>query len=486
MSAENPLALKQALSIEKSAPGRRAARFTPAAKKPSAYLPSAYLRKSKPRLPELSEFDVVRHYSNLARLNFSLDTHFYPLGSCTMKYNPKSNEEIASLPAFASAHPQAPDTVVQGTLEFMHGLEKMLCAMTGLDAFTLQPAAGAHGEWTGILAARAYHLSRGDNSRTEIVVPDSAHGTNPASAAMGGFSVITVKSGADGRVDPEELRKYVGPKTAMVMLTIPNTVGLFEKNLPAISEIVHKAGALLYMDGANYNALIGLARPADFGVDIMHLNLHKSFSTPHGGGGPGSGPVGVRKALEPFLPSPRVVFKDGKYALADNGPQSIGRVKSFAANTGVLLKAYCYLLQHSAVTLREIAENAIINANYVRVKLQDKFPAHFNTPCMHECVLTTDSAKLGGIKTMDVAKRLLDKGFYAPTIYFPLIVPEAMMVEPTETESKAALDAFIQAMSEIYEEARREPELLKTAPHNLPVRRLDEVGAARTPNLRWN
>ncbi|HOX23809.1 MAG TPA: aminomethyl-transferring glycine dehydrogenase subunit GcvPB, partial [Elusimicrobiales bacterium] len=313
MPAENPLTLNQALSIEKTAPGRRAARFERAKKAPSAYLPQALLRKSRPRLPELSEFDVVRHYSNLARLNFSLDTHFYPLGSCTMKYNPKCNEEAAALPAFTSAHPQAPDAAVQGTLGFMYELEKILCAITGLDAFTLQPAAGAHGEWTGILAARAYHLSRGQKDRTEIVVPDSAHGTNPASAAMGGFTVITVKSGQDGRVDPGELKKYLGPKTAMVMLTVPNTVGLFEKDIAKISDMVHEAGALLYMDGANFNALIGLARPADFGVDVLHLNLHKSFSTPHGGGGPGSGPVGVRKALEPFLPSPRVALKDGKY-----------------------------------------------------------------------------------------------------------------------------------------------------------------------------
>ncbi|NLO92302.1 MAG: aminomethyl-transferring glycine dehydrogenase subunit GcvPB [Elusimicrobia bacterium] len=486
MSAENPLTPKQQLTIEKSAPGRRAARFDRAQKPASAYLPASCLRKSAPRLPELSEFDVVRHYSNLARLNFSLDTHFYPLGSCTMKYNPKCNEEAASMPGFASAHPQAPDSAVQGTLRFLYELESMLCALTGLDAFTLQPAAGAHGEFVGIMLARAYHLSRGDKGRTEIVVPDSAHGTNPASASMGGFSVVTVKSGADGRVHPEELRKYVGPKTAMVMLTIPNTAGLFEKDIEKISAIVHEAGALLYMDGANFNALIGLVRPADLGVDLMHLNLHKTFSTPHGGGGPGSGPVGVRKHLIPFLPSPRVALKDGKYSLEDAGPQSIGRVKSFAANTGVALKAFCYLLQHSAQSLREISESAIISANYLRVKLKAMFPSHFDTYCMHECVLSTVPEKLGGVKTMDVAKRLLDKGFYAPTVYFPLIVPEALMIEPTETESKAALDSFVQAMTEIYQEAQKDPELLKSAPHNLPVRRLDEVGAARTPNLRWN
>ncbi len=473
------------LSMEKSVPGRRGVRMPAPSKPAAAWLPETALRQTPPRLPEMGELEVVRHYTRLSRLNFSLDTHFYPLGSCTMKYNPRINEEIAGLDGFAQAHPGAPDGAVQGTLEILHRLERLLCELTGLAAFTLQPAAGAHGEFTGIRIAAAWHRSRRDRARTEIVVPDSAHGTNPASAVAAGFTVRTIPSGPDGRVDVAALKAALGPRTALVMLTVPNTLGLFETNIREIADAVHAAGALLYMDGANFNALMGLAKPADFGVDILHLNLHKSFSTPHGGGGPGAGPVGVAAALEPFLPLPRVVEKNGAYALKIRGGKSIGRMRSHLGNTGVLVRAYAYLRAHDAAALRRIAENAILNANYLRVKLRDLFPAAIDEPCMHECVLRTDPEALNGVKTLDVAKRLLDHGFHAPTIYFPLIVHEALMIEPTETETRETLDAFVDALRAIHAEARSDPERVKTAPHTLPVRRLDELAAARNPNLSW-
>ena len=473
------------LSIEKSVPGRRGVRFAKASKPASAWLPAGSLRRTPPRLPEMGEFEVVRHYTRLSRLNFCLDTHLYPLGSCTMKYNPRANEEIAALDGFAGVHPAAPDAAAQGTLEVLYRLEKLLCGLTGLAAFTLQPAAGAHGEFTGILIASAYHRSRKDRKRTEILVSDSSHGTNPASAALGGFAVRTVASRPDGRLDLAALQAALGPQTAAVMLTVPNTLGLFETQIREIADAAHAAGALLYMDGANFNALLGLAKPADFGVDILHLNLHKSFSTPHGGGGPGSGPVGVAAALEKFLPVPRVAERDGKYVLKTNIPGSIGRMRSFAGNVAVAIKAYAYLRGHDGQTLRSIAENAILNANYARAKLKDLFPAAVDEPCMHECVLRTEPEKLNGIKTLDVAKRLLDHGFYAPTIYFPLIVHEAIMIEPTETETKENLDAFVAALRAIHAEALADPERVHAAPHGLPVKRLDELGAARAPNVAW-
>ena len=473
------------LSIEKSVPGRRGVRFARPSQPASAWLPESALRRAPPRLPELSEFDVVRHYTRLSRLNYCLDTHLYPLGSCTMKYNPRANEEIAALDGFAATHPAAPDAAAQGTLEVLWRLEKMLCALTGLAAFTLQPAAGAHGEFTGILIAAAYHRSRRDRKRTEILVADSSHGTNPASAALGGFAVKTVASRPDGRLDLDALKAALGPHTAMVMLTVPNTLGLFERQIREIAAAAHAAGALLYMDGANFNALMGLAKPADFGVDVLHLNLHKSFSPPHGGGGPGSGPVGVAAALEKFLPVPRVTEKNGKFALKANVRGSIGRVRSWAGNVGVALKAYAYLRGHDAAGLRSIAENAILNANYARAKLKDLFPPAVDEACMHECVLRTEPEKLNGIKTLDVAKRLLDFGFYAPTIYFPLIVHEALMIEPTETESKETLDAFVEALRAIHAEALADPARVHAAPHELPVKRLDELAAARSPNVAW-
>lgn len=476
---------REKLSIEKSVPGRRGVRVLPASRPAADWLPERALRQHPPRLPEMSEFDVVRHYTRLSRLNFSLDTHFYPLGSCTMKYNPRVNEAIAALDGFTAAHPLAPTRALQGTLEMAWRLEQMLCELTGLAAFTLQPAAGAQGELTGILLASAWHRSRRDHRRTEILVADSSHGTNPASATMGGFAVNTVASGADGRVDLAAIRAALGPQTALVMLTVPNTLGLFETTICEIAHAVHEAGALLYLDGANYNALMGLVRPADIGADILHFNVHKSFSTPHGGGGPGAGPVGVAAHLVPFLPLPRVIETNGRYILKSSARKSIGRMRTCLGNVAVLLRGYAYLRSHDAVALRGIAEDAILNANYVRVKLSDLYPAAIDEPCMHECVLQTNPEQMRGVKTLDVAKRLLDYGFHAPTIYFPLIVPEALMIEPTETESRETLDAFVAAMRAIHAEAMTDPEQVQTAPHHLPVRRLDELAAARNPTVAW-
>ena len=473
------------LSIEKSVPGRRALRFEKAEKAANAYLPTQFLRKKAPRLPEMSELDIVRHFTNLSRQNYCLDSHFYPLGSCTMKYNPKAYDVLSNLDGFASLHPFAPQVAAQGTLELLYNLQELLKEITGLACFTLQPAAGAHGELTGILTAKAYFQAKGQHQRTEVIVPDTAHGTNPATSHMAGYQVVNIKSGADGCVDKEALQKALSDKTAVVMLTIPNTVGLFEKDICEIADMVHKAGALLYMDGANFNALIGVAKPASFGVDMMHLNLHKTFAAPHGGGGPGSGPVGVAAHLAEFLPKPLVEKKDGLFVFNENMPHSLGKMKTFYGNLAVCLRAYCFLRQYDADTLRQVAQQAVLNANYVRVALKEYFPAFFDRVCMHECVLTLQKEKMNGIRTADIAKRLLDYGFYAPTIYFPLIVPEAMMIEPTETENKESLDRFIEAMKSIFQEIVQNPALVHDAPHQQPVGRIDEVSAAREPNLHW-
>lgn len=475
---------QNALSIEKSVAGRRGIRFekTTAA---AEILPPEYLRQNAPRLPEMSELDTVRHFTNLSRQNYCLDSHFYPLGSCTMKYNPKAYDTLSGLDKFAALHPFVSPVLAQGTLELLYNLQELLKEITGLASFTLQPAAGAHGELTGILTAKAYFQARGEVQRTEVIVPDTAHGTNPATSHMAGYQVINIKSGADGCVDKEALQKALSEKTAVVMLTVPNTVGLFEKDICEIADMVHKAGALLYMDGANFNALIGVAKPASFGIDMMHLNLHKTFAAPHGGGGPGSGPVGVAEHLAVFLPKPVIEKQGNLFVLNDNFPQSLGKMKAFYGNIAVCIRAYCFLRQYDGKTLPFVAEQAVLNANYVRVLLKDHFPAFFDVPCMHECVLTLQKEKMNGIRTADIAKRLLDYGFYAPTIYFPLIVPEAMMIEPTETENKEMLDLFVCALKAIFEEIVQNPQQVHDAPHTQPVKRIDEVSAAREPNLHW-
>jgi len=478
--------LDNGLSIEKSSPGRRALKFKGRLKHSAAPIPETLRRKTAPRLAELSEFDVVRHFTRLSKINFSIDSHFYPLGSCTMKYNPRINEDIAALDGFAGLHPMAPDEAAQGTLECLYNLQNLLCELCGMEAITLQPAAGAHGEFTGLMAAKAYFAHKNQKDRVEIIVPDSAHGTNPASAAMLGFSPININSGPDGRVNLEVLKRHLGPKTAVVMLTIPNTLGIFESDIETISKMSREAGALVYMDGANFNAMIGMIKPGELGVDIMHLNMHKTFSTPHGGGGPGAGAIAVKKHLDAYLPVPVIKKEGNRYSADFNRPLSVGKVKAFFGNTGVLLKAYAYLLMHSSRELGEISENAIINANYVKALLKDYFPSHSKDYCMHECVLAPSPEMLAkGIRTLDVAKRLLDYGFHAPTIYFPHIAHEAIMIEPTETETRETVEEFAAAMKKISAEALSDPQKLKDAPHTMPVKRLDEVQAARQPNLRW-
>ncbi|HAF95301.1 MAG: glycine dehydrogenase (aminomethyl-transferring) [Elusimicrobia bacterium GWF2_52_66] len=483
---EDITTLDNRLSIEKSSPGRRALKFKGRLKHSAPPIPENLRRKTAPRLAELSEFDVVRHFTRLSKINFSLDSHFYPLGSCTMKYNPRVNEDIAALDGFTGLHPMAPDEAAQGTLECLYNLQTLLCELCGMEAITLQPAAGAHGEFAGLMAAKAYFAHKNQKDRVEVIVPDSAHGTNPASAAMLGFSSINIDSGPDGRVDLEVLKRHLGPKTAVVMLTIPNTLGIFESGIETISKMVHEAGALVYMDGANFNAMIGMIKPGELGVDIMHLNMHKTFSTPHGGGGPGAGAIAVKKYLDAYLPVP-VIKKEGNRYCADfNRPLSIGKVKAFFGNTGVLLKAYAYLLMHSPRELGEISENAIINANYAKALLKDYYPSHSKDHCMHECVLAPSPEMMAKeITTLDVAKRLLDYGFHAPTIYFPHIAHEAIMIEPTETETRETVEEFASAMKKISAEALNNPQKLKDAPQTMPVKRLDEVQAARQPNLRW-
>jgi glycine dehydrogenase subunit 2 len=472
------------LSIEKSKDGKRGVHFKRSIEE-KLDIDEKYLRKTTPKLPQMSEFDVVRHFTRLSKLNFSIDTHFYPLGSCTMKYNPKINEETSSLEGFSKLHPYSLEECAQGILEIFYDAKERFCKICGMDDGTLWPSAGAHSELCGILIARKYFELKKED-RDEIIVPDSAHGTNPATASMAGFKTINMKSNSDGEIDIETLKKTLNPKTAVLMLTLPNTLGVFESKIEEIVKLCHDNGTLVYMDGANMNALIGIVKPGDFDVDIMHLNLHKTFSTPHGGGGPGSGAILVKKHLSEFLPIP-IVEKDGeKYILNEKKPNTIGRIKSEFTNTAVLLRAYTYLLMHGPKEFKEISENAIINANYIKSKLEKIYPAYSKKYCMHECVLTPPKEILEkGIKTLDIAKRLLDYGFHAPTIYFPLIVHEAIMIEPTETENKETLDSFIEAMIKIYKEAKENPDTLKNAPHTMPVKRIDEVKAAREPNLRW-
>jgi len=475
------------LSFEKSRPGRRGARLPQTrlcGKKGAGLLPAALLRQKPAALPELTEPEVVRHFVILSKKNFSIDTHFYPLGSCTMKYNPKVNEWAAALPEFAQAHPLAPEETVQGWLRIFYELEQDLKAITGMDQFTLQPAAGAQGELCGMMMVRACHAARGESNRRKVLVPDSSHGTNPATAALLGYRVVEIKSNARGRVDLEVLRSAVDRETACLMLTNPNTLGLFEDEIMQIKEIVHRAGALLYYDGANFNALLGIARPGDMGFDVMHLNLHKTFSTPHGGGGPGSGPVGVKEKLIPFLPVPLVEKKGGRYSLNSNRRESIGRLKLFHGQAGMILRAFVYIRTLGRAGLKQVSEDAILNANYLREKLKNVFPAAVDEACMHEFVLSAKTSN-AEIHALDIGKRLLDYGIHAPTVHFPLVVPEALMIEPTETESKDTLDRFAEALKQIKGEAEKNPDLVKNAPHSLPIRRPDEVLAARKPILTY-
>jgi glycine dehydrogenase subunit 2 len=471
------------LLCELSVAGRRAIRF-PDADVPLTELPSGLVRDNLP-LPELYELDVVRHFTRLSQLNHSIDTGFYPLGSCTMKYNPKVNEDMARLPGFAHIHPLQPIETVQGALVLMYELQEYLKEIGGFAAVTLQPAAGAHGELTGVLVMRAYHQHRGEAQRTKILIPDSAHGTNPATSAMSGMRVVLIPSDARGNVDLEALRAQCDENLAGLMLTNPNTLGLFDENVEEITRLVHEAGGLVYGDGANMNALLGIARPGDLGIDVMHYNLHKTFSTPHGGGGPGSGPVGVVAALADFLPAPLVdILEPGDeetpplYGYVT--PQhTIGRVKAFWGQFGMFVRAYTYIRMHGAQGLRQISEYAVLNANYLMSLLKDVYYLPYDRTCMHEFVVEGRWSHAPDIHALDIAKRLMDYNFHPPTNYFPLIVHEALMIEPTETESKQVLDSFADAMLKIAEEARTDPELLHSAPHNTPVGRVDEVKAAK-------
>lgn len=477
------------LIFEHSHPGRaNAAQF--AAKEHASDIPDELRRTSRPLLPEVSELDAVRHYTRLSQQNFSIDTHFYPLGSCTMKYNPRAANALAMLPGFLNRHPLAPDASGQGLLACLWDLQEMLAEVTGMAAVSLTPMAGAQGELAGIAMIHAYHAARGDTARSEIIVPDAAHGTNPATATMCGYAIREIPTNANGDVDLEALKAACGPQTAGLMLTNPSTLGVFERNIGEIARIMHQAGGLLYYDGANLNAILGKVKPGDMGFDVIHMNLHKTFSTPHGGGGPGAGAVGVSKRLEPFLPVPVVAHEGDHYRwLTENDrPQSIGRLSAFMGNTGVLLRAYVYARMLGSTGMQRVAEFSALNANYLMVRLREAgFELAFPTRrASHEFVVTLQKLKEEtGVSAMDVAKRLLDKGFHAPTAYFPLLVPECLLIEPTETEAKETLDAFVEAMREIMEEAHTAPELLRTAPHTMPVRRLDDVKAAREPDLAW-
>jgi glycine dehydrogenase subunit 2 len=491
--------MTEPLSFEKSRPHALAPRLPDAdvsAAAPSTVLPAEFLRQKPPGLPRLSEPEIMRHYSRLASLNYSISEQFYPLGSCTMKYNPVVNEAAAALPGFAALHPYQDEDTVQGALELMWRLEQALCAVVGVDRVTLQPAAGAHGEWTALRMIKAYQHSRGE-ARSEVLVPDSAHGTNPASAALSGFQVVEVKSGPDGRLHLADLESKLSPRTAALMLTNPNTLGLFEREILDIAELVHSVGAMLYYDGANLNAFMGICRPGDMGFDAVHMNLHKTFTTPHGGGGPGAGPVGVKADLVPFLPSPTVERTNGHLTLDFKRPQSIGRVRSFYGNFGMLVRAYTYIVAMGGDGLTQASHDAVLNANYLKKQVEGELEMPHDGPCMHEFVASARNLEHeNGVRALDVAKALLDRDFYAPTIYFPLVVPEAIMVEPTETESKATLDAFAAAIKEIVAEAKSNPQALHEEPRNLPVGRLDEVATARRinsylqgsgddPVLRW-
>jgi glycine dehydrogenase subunit 2 len=480
----------EGLIFEKSSPGKKAYRLAeldvPAVN--AASLLGDSVRTDLGVMPEVSEIEIIRHFTRLSTWNYAIDLGMYPLGSCTMKYNPRVNEAVAAIEGIANAHPYLPESLCQGSLGIMKLLQDCLIEITGMDAITLQPAAGAHGEFTGILLVRAYHESKG-NARKKILIPDSAHGTNPASAAVCGYQVANLKSNAQGMVDLAELERMVDEDVAALMLTNPSTIGVFESEIHRIAEILHAKGALLYMDGANMNALVGKTRPGDFGVDVMHLNLHKTFSTPHGGGGPGSGPVACKKFLEPFLPKPVLVARadgaNGILGLDYDRPQSVGRVRAFYGNFGMFVRALAYILANGPDGLRETTEDAVLNANYIRAKLAGTFDLPFTTPTLHEVVFSDRLQAANGVKTGDMGKRLIDYGFHAYTVSFPMIVHGAMMIEPTESESREELDLLIDALQQIAREAAENPELVQTAPHTTRVRRMDETAAARKPVLRW-
>ncbi|OLS41713.1 aminomethyl-transferring glycine dehydrogenase subunit GcvPB [Bacillus sp. MRMR6] len=478
----------QALIFELSTPGRIGYSL-PEMDVPEldldSLLPEGYLRSEEPELPEVSELDIMRHYTALSRRNHGVDSGFYPLGSCTMKYNPKINENVARFNGFAHVHPLQDESSVQGAMGLLYDLQQHLIEITGMDEVTLQPAAGAHGEWTGLMMIRAYHEANGDIKRTKVIVPDSAHGTNPASATVAGLETVTVKSNEFGLVDLEDLRRVVGGDTAALMLTNPNTLGLFEENIVEMAEIVHGAGGKLYYDGANLNAVLSKARPGDMGFDVVHLNLHKTFTGPHGGGGPGSGPVGVKADLIPFLPKPVIAKRGDEYVFDYDLPQSIGRVKPYYGNFGINVRAYTYIRSMGPDGLKAVTEYAVLNANYMMRRLAEYYDLPFDKHCKHEFVLSGRRQKKLGVRTLDIAKRLLDFGYHPPTIYFPLNVEECIMIEPTETESKETLDSFIEIMIQIAKEVEENPEIVQEAPHTTVVGRMDEATAARKPILKY-
>lgn len=472
------------LIFESGSPGRSAFYWPAESEKGESKIPEAFLRKEIAGFPELGELEVLRHFTRLSHRNFAIESQFYPLGSCTMKYNPKVNEVVARLPGFAQIHPLAPVEILQGAMELLYDLERTLLEISGMDRISLQPSAGAQGELTGLMLIRTCLTEKG-NPRKKIIVPDTAHGTNPASSTLCGYDVVQISSTAKGIIDAATVAKVMDEDVAAIMITNPNTLGLFENDIEAIAGVVHAKGGLVYLDGANLNALMGVAKPGHMGVDVLHMNLHKTFSTPHGGGGPGAGPVAVKETLSEYLPVPRIVRQNGKFTLLEDCPMSIGRVRSFFGNFGILVRAYAYIISLGGEGLEESSRMALLNANYIRKKLEKGYQIAYEEACMHECIFTDRLQHKYGVNTLDIAKRLLDYGFHPPTIYFPLVVSGALMIEPTETETPETLDAFAEAMLAIAQEAKENPEVVKTAPHSTPVRRLDEARAARRPILRW-
>jgi glycine dehydrogenase subunit 2 len=472
------------LIFESGSPGRTGFVWPDKPQPAEDYLPKTSLRQEISGFPEMGELEVLRHFTRLSHRNFAIESQFYPLGSCTMKYNPKVNEVVARYPGFSQLHPMAPAVTIQGALELLFQLERMLAEITGMDYVSLQPSAGAQGELTGLMLIRAY-LAQGGDPRKKIIVPDTAHGTNPASSTLCGYDVVQISSNEQGVIDLATVANEMNPDVAALMVTNPNTLGLFEKNIQSVAEIVHSKGGLVYLDGANLNALMGIAKPGHMGVDVLHVNLHKTFSTPHGGGGPGAGPVAVKSLLRDFLPIPRIGNSAEGFTLLEDIPTSIGRVRSFFGNFGVLVRAYTYIISLGGDGLQEASRMALLNANYIRRRLEDHYQLAYDQPCMHECIFSDRLQHKAGVTTLDIAKRLLDYGYHPPTIYFPLVVSGALMIEPTETETPETLDGFIEAMIAIAGEVTATPELVKSAPHTTPIGRLDEARAARKPVLRW-